>query len=906
MQSGDQARDPRLDEALAALAEFAASDDDDVPAFLAKHAHLHDLLAPMVFVQAAETSDAAEPDTGTLLGKFRLWRVLGRGGMGTVYAADDTVLHRQVALKVLAPTLLLDRRAHGRFKREAELMGSLGNPHIAKVFEVGEANGQPYLAMELIDGVSLADLLRAIAGKPAARQARDLTTALTRLQAERWAPNDVATERATVDSAPTLPDDYIRIVVGWATEVAHALACAHRAGVVHRDVKPNNILIARDGSAVLTDFGLARHQGEVGLTFTGEFAGTLNYSSPEQFGAAAELDGRADVFALGVTLYELLTHRRPFDADNDVDVRARIQRHEPPPATALNPKVPRDLAAVVERAMEKDRERRYPDAGAMATDLQRWRDGFAVEARPVSSLTRARRWVARNRFVSAFLATLLVSTITVTVLAWHALASAATANDLFVQSLGDRTSGQLKGIRNKAATLFPTDPALADELADLIAQADVLRVQLPKLERQRNELRRRGRQDPQDDADAAADRTTHPMRAQLDYVALALAQLEQRWRGPARNALPPESRNAVETLRTDLGQRQARLEALLGDYRHHRFDQQEDRSRHDRLEDAILDLVAFAHDDDDDEISDLRRRLDATHAMAQSLQDHERAWQDAAAAVGADPRFAGLRLTPQAGLVPLGPDPLSGLHEFSHLESGDPPPPRPENGSVVIEPSTGIVFVLLPGGKASLGDGVDVDLDPFFCSKFEVSVGQMRRLTRGLQPDVFGRPRWSIEPEVHPCGPARQLSWNLAAELLPRFGLALPTGAQWEHACRAGATTAWYTGDDPAALRGVANFCWAKPPCGSLWLVDAPTTPNDFGLCHLHGNVAEWLDDYRSGVISDTRTGQRRTSGYYRWFAGGFFSEGPGELSQCGHFDSINSGLGAETVGIRPVRMLRL
>src|SRR5690606_7526135 len=214
--------------------------------------------------------------------------------------------------------------------------------------------------------------------------------------------------------------DYVRLAVGWTIAIARALDHAHRAGLIHRGVKPSNILITRrDGRALLPDFRLAREGGAAGMTLTGQLAGTPAYASPEHFGSARDLDARGDVFSLGVVLYEMLALHSPFLSDSELETRERVQRYEPRPLSAHNPRVPRDLAAVVSRALEKDRAHRYRSADEFAEDLASWLGGRPVVARPVPALVRMRRWAARNPLASAFLATLFLAVVAVSVLAWR-------------------------------------------------------------------------------------------------------------------------------------------------------------------------------------------------------------------------------------------------------------------------------------------------------------------------------------------------------------------------------------------------------------------------------------------------------------------------------------------------------
>jgi tetratricopeptide (TPR) repeat protein len=301
---------------------------------------------------ATPSAAAALPER---IGPYRVEAELGRGGMGVVYRALDEALARPVAVKVVRPDAV-GPAARERFAREARAAASVRYDHVVSVYGVGETpDGAPYLAMEHLAGPTLADLIR------------------TR---QRLA----AREAAAV-----------------AAQVADGLAAAHAAGLVHRDVKPGNILFdPATGRAKLADFGLARGDAvPSGLTAEGVVAGTPAYLSPEQARGAAALDGRCDVYGLGVTLYEALTGEVPFRGAAHLVLR-QILEDEPRPPRQLNDAVPRDLETVVLQALAKEPGRRYPGAAEFAADLRRWLNGEPVRARPVGWPERAWRWCRRN------------------------------------------------------------------------------------------------------------------------------------------------------------------------------------------------------------------------------------------------------------------------------------------------------------------------------------------------------------------------------------------------------------------------------------------------------------------------------------------------------------------------------
>ena len=293
------------------------------------------------------------------LGGYRLLEKLGAGGMGIVYRAEDERLGRPVALKVLRPELASSADARARFEREARAVAKLFHPNIVTVYEAGRANDVAYLAMELVRGASLDELFSA------ARRAH---------------------------RHPSVEE-----LVRWTRDVARALAAAHAVGVVHRDVKPSNVRVTPEGRALLLDFGLALDADSKSLSRTGELHGTLYYVSPEQVAGGKErVDHRTDVWSLGVTLYEGLTGRVPFEGETSQEVLYRILSAEPVAPRALVPSLSRDLETVVLAALEKDRTRRYASAAAFADDLDAVLEHRPVSARPTGALTRAWKWTRRE------------------------------------------------------------------------------------------------------------------------------------------------------------------------------------------------------------------------------------------------------------------------------------------------------------------------------------------------------------------------------------------------------------------------------------------------------------------------------------------------------------------------------
>ncbi|MCA9320394.1 MAG: serine/threonine protein kinase [Planctomycetes bacterium] len=342
-------------------------------------------------VFGADTGDQAQG----AFGRFRLNRLLGRGGQGLVYLAFDESLRRPVALKILSS--LIGRASPAllkRFQRESQLASSLDHPAICTVYEAGTIDETPYIAMRYVEGKTLA------ASLAAAHLDEGPTVILATQDADPELESAVDSE-PTSGSATTPAE--MRAFAGLFETMARALHYAHENGVVHRDLKPGNVMITPAGEPVILDFGLATGDADdlVTLSAEGDVLGTPAYMAPEQVrGELSRVDRRTDVHALGMMLFECTTGSRPYRGVGHQGLFDAIQRNPVPDARRLNPQLPRDLSAIIQVAMEKDPDRRFQTALDLADDLKRFLNREPVEARPAGPMLRAARWVQRNRVVS--------------------------------------------------------------------------------------------------------------------------------------------------------------------------------------------------------------------------------------------------------------------------------------------------------------------------------------------------------------------------------------------------------------------------------------------------------------------------------------------------------------------------
>jgi len=833
-----------------------------------------------------DTSSPSPSPTPTQIGPYRILETLGEGGMGTVYLAEQKEpVRRRVALKLIK--LGMDSKAVLlRFEQERQALALMQHDGIAKVYDCGTTErGQPFFVMELVKGVPLHEFCE--------QHRLSLPQRLSLMQ-----------------------------------QVCDAVTHAHQKGVVHRDLKPGNVLVSDEGGkphVKIIDFGLAKALGQklveaTLFTETGQVVGTPEYMAPEQADPSnADIDTRADIYSLGVMLYEVLVGALPFSAQDlrragMLEMQRVLREVEPPrpstrlssigesataiaaarrmSAAALMKSLKNDLDWVVLRAIEKDRNRRYESASALAADMQRFLDHEPLVAGPPSAGYRLKKLVRRYRGqVIAGGAVLVTAIVGAGVASYFAVVATERADQLAKENDKNRIFAdaamlaEAKRIEEELYPAFPDKvPAMEAWLRDF---GEPLSARLPELEHALAELPSKAK--PSTEAQRQAAREKHSRWPELR---LRQSELENESDQGARTTLQEQIRNLENEI------------AVAG----YEFADGTDGYVHRTLAQLVRELGQFVSGT----IPNLRARLAEAKTVQQTTIDAHRAkWDEAIAAIHASDGVRASKvydhfvLTPQLGLVPIGVDQESKLWEFVHLASGTPGkaiPERDASGRLLPTGDMGIVFVLIPGGTLPAGTWAEDDrsktrcgtrLDTFFLSKYEMTQGQWLRVT-GTNPS-------QSKNEANLALPVDWVAWFDCEVVLRHQGLELPSELRWEYSCRAGTTTRWWTGDSEGTLSGKEAI---GHNTGRYWPVGS-FAANAFGLFDTCGSLREWCADF-AGDYGSERPGDGlrpdpKGISSYRCTRGGSAGADPS------HGTSFERGSAPQAVrfnyiGLRPAR----
>ena len=799
-----------------------------------------------------------------IVGHYRLLDELGRGGQAIVYRAEDTrVKGRLVALKVLrsvigsaAEDVLL------RFRREAEVASKLDHPSICPVHEIG-LDQVPFIAMKLIEGKTLATAIaaaRALSTGPGTEAPKSVVFS-------SW-ESDGPTEGALIkhaDSTPAsgppssstsgLPHHRAQIfeALSLIEQVARALHVAHEAGIVHRDIKPGNVIVQANGTPVILDFGLAYEEDHAGpsLSETGQLFGTPAYMAPEQIAAKRmHVDRRADVYSLGVTFFECLTLQRPFEASTREGLYQAITFKEPQNPNRLNPAISSDIRVVLLKALEKDPDARFQTALELAEELRRIRSFEPIRTRPVGTLTRHVRWVQRNPGWAVALYGIIGALSIAMGIFYFKSAQLALA-------LTEKSKAIEDYDRLADATLFEQARATADELFP-VSPALVFKIE-------------------------AWQAKYAPLFARLAEHETTLAKLREHAAPYGKNArAKADAGDSIDPLRATGNDAERELETMELVYAQNRPRSAEFGNdttmqfKHDVLFKLVEDLRAFT-DPKSGVTASIADRLAKSRIIKKlTIDDHAKEWTEAIARVATNPKYQGLKISPEVGLIPLGPDKDSTLEEFYDPQTGDALQ-RNAHGKIDVSETSAVVFVLIPGGTFNMGaqpkdkqapnfdlavfgnEGPvhQVTLSAFYLSKYEMTQGQWTFTGTGTNrnPSKFAPAATAAITDLSTDlrHPVEQISFNDTAERCRRLGCVLPTEAQWEYACRVGTASPWSSGDHRTTLEGYANVL--EPSVSDEHSYTSPVgffAANGFGLHDMHGNVWEWCAD--AGTTYDAAT----------------------------------------------------
>ena len=915
--------------------------------------------------------------------RYKKGNVVGRGGMGAVLQTWDRQLHRQIAMKVLLGSegsdsneSNLEPRHIRRFLEEVQITAQLDHPGVVPVHELGlDGEGRLYFTMRLVHGRDLRTIFKMVQN---AEEGWNLSRALSSFQrvCETMA---FAHERGVVhrDLKPA------NIMVGrhgetYVMDWGLAKTTDARKDGSRLSTGRTKVGASRSETHESVDSYSADRDGL--LTNEGTVIGTPTYMPPEQArGDLLSIGPRSDVYSIGAMLYHLLAGHPPFlgkgQSASASLILDQLLLGPPESLDRIQANIPAELTAICERAMSREPEDRYADIGDMAEDLRAYQEGRVVRAYETGAVAEFRKWVRRNRGMAASIAAGtvlaiggLISTSVVQARANRLLADKnseldsaratavaeaqrAQANEEIARAEQQKVlrladQDRLDDLRESASALYPARPDKIEAMEAWQETAQKLVDRLPQYRIDLEQLRQGAKaRSPKDQAENS------PNRAETERTLARLAEardlLATKQEQGSLDVDESQTRSTIETLEHQLAQ----LTRQSLSWRSWIFESREKEWYYNQLLALTEGIEEF-----DLPRTGLRERIRERYEFA--LQVGERtvqspraaaSWSEAIASIQNQaecPLYEGLSINPQIGLVPLGLSDLSGLWEFALIETGEVPQLRMD-GSFAINADSALVFVLVPGGQTKLGSirpspqnplgspYVDpqsepdeyplstIELDPFFISKYELTQGQWLRMT-GATPSFYapgGVNDWGEEYELN--HPLESITYEEARTTLSMFGMTLPTEAQWEYCARAGTTTAYWTGNDKFALKGLCNLAdqsWAQAVGDALrnpneswsdgWVGTAPVgsfPPNPFGLYDTLGNVWEMCLDESGAYTRDRWSGTGEIasgSQYYRIVRGGSISNSAHFLRSAQRFRFIGESR-AMDIGVRPAVRLR-
>lgn len=755
-------------------------------------------------------------------GEYELLAEVARGGMGVVYKARQVKLNRLVALKMIRSGELADDEQVKRFYSEAEAAAKLDHPGIVPVYEVGEANGQHFFSMALVVGTSLNDRVK----------------------------ND----------GPLAPKEAARLLKA----VAEAVEYAHGKGIIHRDIKPQNILLDEAGQPRLTDFGLAKQaRGQDELTAMGQVMGTPSYMPPEQAsGKLDEIGPASDVYSLGATLYVLLTGRPPFQTASTVETIKQVLETEPVALRRLNPAIPRDLETICLKCLRKEPAKRYATAAELANDLGNWLENKPIVARPVGPVERTWLWCKRRPTLVGMSLLLIVLSAAGTFASWER--QNATRARALVETL--------------MATPPPTVPYVLENLSPVRGHAKpILRQRFADESKQASQRLRAAMALAQfgeldvpflvtSISQAQAGETANIVRALRCDPAASIARLQTQF----VNETNPPVRFRLAVVLLQLGETgpARQLLALAPDPSQRTLFIHQ--LRHWRGDLAVV-VESLGATDDPDFQSGLCQALGII-PVAELSRDEVQALEPVLRNLYAE--------------SPFGPTHSAARWALRQLKLESPQDVVPGSANAGRDwyvNSNGMTLLKIPAGefdrkdKAGQGIGTVTLSRAFWLGDCEVTRSQFEAFIADPDCPRAERPaQWRIEEGASPTAdcPVINVNWfdailfcnwlSRREGLMPSYertgerqkspgskeesevwrcfphanGYRLPTEAEWEYACRAKSATFYCFGDDESLLSHYAVInSYKSQPVSSR-------QPNGWGLFDMHGNVWEWNQDW--------------------------------------------------------------